>query len=83
MDDDMAERPREADILGLSGERVVGLRIVRNHDHVRVCGVFDRGELRLAHLPSEPAKIAVPESRGEVLEADLFTAQRPKVDHET
>ena len=82
MDDDVTESLREANILSLGGESIVGLRIVGNHDDVLVRSPLDRAELGGAHLTRQLGQIVRGEPGRKVLEAGLFAVQRPKVDHE-
>jgi hypothetical protein len=81
MDDDVAKGPGETDVLGPSCVGVFGVRIVGHHNNVLVRGVFDRRQLKSAHLAGELAEVILVKPCREVLDAGFAAPQRPKVDH--
>src|ERR1700731_2649912 len=81
MDDDVAQRPGQADIFRARGEGVVGVRVVGDEDEIVILRVRDQSELLRTHLFRELGQVFSGERPGEVLKAHLFAPHRFKVDH--
>ena len=81
MDDDVAQRPGKADVLGTGGESVVRIGVGRDEDKVLVLCIRDQNELLFAHLLSEVGEVFSAESLAELLEAHFFPSHRFEVDH--
>jgi len=81
MDDDVAQRPGKAHLLGAGGEGVVRVGVLGDEYKILVLRIRDQSQLLMTHLLGEFGEVFSGESLREILKAHLFPPEWFEIDH--